>query len=146
MEDVAHRREELVAPRAPKLGRAGRGAQRRGEDGAVAPRRPALLARAREVWHGPFCRCIEASKARDCLNTGVVDCAILFNLVRVAARELRADMPFAALTAEMIKGKSQTSPKMKLKAAEGRHLLSIMHRRLQTLWSRESEHAQLCLQ
>ena len=75
-----------------------------------------------------------------------VACAKLLNLLKVAAQDLGTRVPVADLTLGMFHGVAKKRPKMKLKAAEGRYMLPIVHRLLQVLWETDSEHARLRLQ
>ena len=72
-----------------------------------------------------------------------VACAKLLNLLKVAAQDLGTRVPVADLTLGMFHGVTKKRPKMKLKAAEGRYMLPIVHRLLQVLWETDSEHARL---
>ena len=54
-------------------------------------------------------------------------------------------MPLADLTLGMFHAHAKKRPSLKLKAAEGRHVLPIAHRLLQVLWETGSGHAQLSL-
>ena len=67
----------------------------------------------------------------------------LEQLMHVMSRELHVPTPFHSLTIGMIRTKASAAPKLKLKAAEGRHLLPIVRFMLLHAFSMESEHAQL---
>ena len=54
-------------------------------------------------------------------------CALLENMVRLASMPLGQPHPFHSLSIGMIRPTATGKPKMKLKAAEGRKLLPVLH-------------------
>ena len=54
-------------------------------------------------------------------------CAKLLNMVKVQARALEIEPPINALTVYMIRVTMKKKPRMRLKAAEGRFMLPILH-------------------
>ena len=67
-------------------------------------------------------------------------------MFQVMARELGLEMPFWDITIPMFRSKTSMAPKLKLKAAEGRHFLPILRATLQKCIEMESAHAQLRFQ
>ena len=55
-------------------------------------------------------------------------CGLLLNMVRLAARQLNIETPFNNLTIGMIIPKATGKPRMKLKAAEGRHCIVVLRK------------------
>ena len=68
------------------------------------------------------------------------------NPLKVAALDLGEALPLQDLTLTMFSTAAKMRPKLKLKAAEGRHTLPIVLCLLQKLWEHDSKHAQVRLQ
>ena len=72
-------------------------------------------------------------------------CGVLENMVRVAAKAMKMDPPFANLTIGMMLP-TQKRPKLKLKAAEGRYFLRVLEYLLRELVPAATAHEVLRLQ
>lgn len=72
-------------------------------------------------------------------------CGQLENMMRLVAKDMGVDPPFHTLTLPMFYNVSKGKPKLKLKAAEGRHFLPIAKKMLETCFDCTSPHARLRL-
>ena len=73
-------------------------------------------------------------------------CGRLQNLCDMCAKRLGLEKPFHSLTIQMFRSKASSKPKMKLKAAEGRHFLPVLREVLATCFSMVTVHEQTRLQ
>ena len=69
-------------------------------------------------------------------------CAQLMHMVEISARRLGVEKPFNTLTGKMIRVSTTQKPKLKLKAAEGRHFLPVLIDMVRTFFPVDTEHAQ----
>jgi hypothetical protein len=70
-------------------------------------------------------------------------CSILENMMRSASKDLNVQPPFNRLTVGMFRANASKAPKLKLKAAEGRHFLPVLKHMLAQHFPLESDHERL---
>jgi len=68
-------------------------------------------------------------------------CGLLENMMKVAAKSLGRQPPFHSLTVGMLRANTTSKPKMKLKAAEGRYFLPVLHTMLTKFFPCQTQHA-----
>ena len=73
-------------------------------------------------------------------------CGKLESLMNMCASRLGLEKPFHSLAVTMIRPSLAKKPKLKLKAAEGRHLLPILREMLATCFHLRTEHQRMRLQ
>ena len=73
-------------------------------------------------------------------------CALLENMMRLASRSLGQPHPFRRLSIGMIRPAATGKPKLKLKAAEGRTLLPVLHYMLSRFSPVADAHSRMRLQ
>ena len=72
-------------------------------------------------------------------------CATIMNMIGAVATHLGVEKPFTTLVVTMLRPSTSKKPRMRLKAAEGRNLLPIVTRMLQTFSLAANEREQLRL-
>ena len=73
-------------------------------------------------------------------------CSRLYNMIKIYCRHLGVQCPISKLTATMMTASASAKPKLKTKAAEGRHLLPVVRHLLDSLFGKTSAHALLRFQ
>ena len=67
-------------------------------------------------------------------------CGLLENMMKLGAKSIGIDVPFHNLTIGMIIPAAKGKPKMKLKAAEGRYFLRVLHVMLRDFFDKSESH------
>ena len=75
-------------------------------------------------------------------NSPKLACSALFNMIKVAARQMHVELPIMDLTVGMFRAEAKKKAKARLKAAECRHLIPIVLLMFQTHFKND-EHSNL---